>query len=146
MVLRSLREAERLRGETEEMLLSWQHPGFQVHATEPVLADDKERQEHLARYITRAPLRLDAVKFTGERVRVQAALPTTSASASRRPLKSAEVSDGPAESSLPQPARREKKRTSAVRLTRAERRIVATPDQGGVRRNSRHPQESAGMG
>jgi hypothetical protein len=75
MVLRSLREAERLRGETEEMLLSWQHPGFHVHATEPVLPDDKARQEHLARYITRAPLRLDAVKCTGERDRVQVRTP-----------------------------------------------------------------------
>jgi len=75
MVLRSLREAERLRGETEEMLLSWQHPGFHVHATEPVLADDKERQEHLARYITRAPLRLDAVKRTEDRQPVKVRTP-----------------------------------------------------------------------
>ena len=75
MVLRSLREAERLRGETEEMLLGWQHPGFHVHATEPVLADDKDRQEHLARYITRAPLRLDAVKFTEDRDRVKVRTP-----------------------------------------------------------------------
>ena len=75
LVLRSLRDAERLRPETEEMLLSWQHPGFHVHATEPVLADDKERQEHLARYITRAPLRLDAVQFTGERDRLKVRTP-----------------------------------------------------------------------
>ena len=49
MVLRSLREVDRLRPETEEMLLSWQHSGFHVHAGEPVLPDDKARQEHLAR-------------------------------------------------------------------------------------------------
>jgi hypothetical protein len=83
MVLRSLREAERLRGETEEMLLSWQHPGFHVHATEPVLPDDKDRQEHLARYITRAPLRLDAVKFTDERDRVQVRTPPDPATGRR---------------------------------------------------------------
>ena len=64
MVLRSLREAERLQPQTEELLLGWQHSGFSVHATEPVLPDDTERQEHLARYITRAPIRLDAVRFS----------------------------------------------------------------------------------
>jgi hypothetical protein len=32
-----------------------------VHATEPVLPDDTDRLEHLARYITRAPMRLDAI-------------------------------------------------------------------------------------
>ena len=69
MVLRSLREAERLRSETEEMLLSWQHPGFHVHAGEPVLPDDKDRQEHLARYITLAPLRLDAVYWSSDPIR-----------------------------------------------------------------------------
>jgi hypothetical protein len=46
-----------------------------VHATEPVLTGDQERQEHLARYITRAPLRLDAVKFTNERDRVKVRTP-----------------------------------------------------------------------
>ena len=75
MVLRGLREMERLRPETEEMLLSWQNPGFHVHATEPVLPDDKERQEHLARYITRAPLRLDAVNRTEDRQQVKVRTP-----------------------------------------------------------------------
>ena len=46
-----------------------------VHATEPVLADDKARQEHLARYITRAPLRLDAVKCTEDRQQVKVRTP-----------------------------------------------------------------------
>ena len=63
LVLRELRDADRLRGETEEMLLSWRYSGFSVHATEPILPGDTDRQEHLARYITRAPLRLDAVEF-----------------------------------------------------------------------------------
>ena len=61
LVLRELRRAERLREETESMLLSWQHSGFHVHAGEPVLPDDTDRLEHLARYITRAPIRLDAI-------------------------------------------------------------------------------------
>jgi len=61
LVLKELRRAKRLREETEAMLLSWQHSGFGVHAGEPVLPDHTERQEHLARYITRAPIRLDAI-------------------------------------------------------------------------------------
>jgi hypothetical protein len=61
LVLRELRRAGRLREETESMLLSWQHSGFHVHAGEPVLPADVERLEHLARSITRAPLRLDAI-------------------------------------------------------------------------------------
>ena len=60
-VLRALRKAERLRPETEQMLLGWEHSGFSVHATEPVLPDDTDRLEHLARYITRASMRLDAI-------------------------------------------------------------------------------------
>ena len=64
MVLRSLRKAERLRPETEEMLLGWEHSGFSVHTTEPVLPDNTDRLEHLARYITRAPMRLDAISRT----------------------------------------------------------------------------------
>jgi hypothetical protein len=34
-----------------------------------MLADDKERQEHLARYITLAPLRLDAVYWSSDPIR-----------------------------------------------------------------------------
>jgi len=59
--LRELRRAERLREETETMLLGWQHSGFHVHSGEPVLPDDTHRLEHLGRYITRAPIRLDAM-------------------------------------------------------------------------------------
>jgi len=62
LVLAELRGAQRLREETEQMLLGWHHPGFSVHATEPIQPEDTARQEHLARYITRAPLRLDAVE------------------------------------------------------------------------------------
>jgi len=62
LVLAELRGANRLREETEQMLLGWHHPGFSVHATEPIQPEDTARQEHLARYITRAPLRLDAVE------------------------------------------------------------------------------------
>ncbi len=72
LVLKELRRAKRLREETEAMLLSWQHSGFGVHAGEPVLPDHTERQEHLARYITRAPIRLDAITpLDAKQVRVR---------------------------------------------------------------------------
>jgi len=75
MVLRSLRKAERLHPRTEEILLGWQHSGFSVHATEPALPDDTERLAHLARYITRAPIRLDAVRLSedGRQLKVRTA-------------------------------------------------------------------------
>jgi hypothetical protein len=71
-VLRSLRKAERLRPETEQMLLGWHHFGFSVHTAEPVLPDDTDRLEHLARYITRASMRLDAIsRAEGGRMKVR---------------------------------------------------------------------------
>jgi hypothetical protein len=48
------------------MLLSWEHSGFSVWAGEPIRPGDTERQEHVARYVaryvTRAPVRLDAIE------------------------------------------------------------------------------------
>jgi hypothetical protein len=80
-VFRELRKAKRLRSETEERLRQWRHSGFNVHAGEPVLPDDTDRLEHLARYVCRAPMRLDALDFIeAERVRVKTPLhPATGA-------------------------------------------------------------------
>jgi hypothetical protein len=61
-VLARLRQAQRLREHTEQMLLSWEHSGFSVWAGEPIGPGDSERQEHVARYVTRAPVRLDAIE------------------------------------------------------------------------------------
>ena len=61
-VLARLRQARRLREHTEQMLLSWEHSGFSVWAGEPIRPGDTERQEHVARYVTRAPVRLDAIE------------------------------------------------------------------------------------
>jgi hypothetical protein len=44
------------------MLLSWEHSGFSVWAGEPIRPGDTERQEHVARYVTSAPVRLDAIE------------------------------------------------------------------------------------
>ena len=61
-VLARLRQARRLREHTEQMLLCWEHSGFSVWAAEPIRPGDTERQEHVARYVTRAPVRLDAIE------------------------------------------------------------------------------------
>ena len=61
-VLARLRQAQRLREHTEQMLLSWAHSGFSVWAGEPIRPGDTERQEHVARTVTRAPVRIDAIE------------------------------------------------------------------------------------
>ena len=72
LVFSELIAAKRLRPETAEMMRSWNHSGFNVHAGEPVLPTDKERLEHLARYVTRAPLALDRLELLADdRVRVR---------------------------------------------------------------------------
>jgi hypothetical protein len=45
-----------LAGEARVENPGHEHSGFSVHATETVLPDDTDRLEHLARYITRAPM------------------------------------------------------------------------------------------
>jgi len=61
-VLARLRQGRRLREHTEQMLLSWEHSGFSVWAGEPIRPGGTERKEHVARYVTRAPVRLDAIE------------------------------------------------------------------------------------
>jgi hypothetical protein len=73
-VFAALIAAERLRPETAEMMRSWQHSGFNVHASEPVLPTDRERLEKIARYDVRAPIALDAMQLLADgRVRVRTA-------------------------------------------------------------------------
>ena len=47
LVFAELVVAERLRPETAEMMRSWQHSAFDVHASEPVLPTDRERLEKI---------------------------------------------------------------------------------------------------
>ena len=61
LLLARLHRAERLSESFMETLLGWSPSGFSVKSTELILPDDKDRLERLARYLTRAPLRLDAV-------------------------------------------------------------------------------------
>ena len=48
-VFAALIAAERLRPETAEMMRGWNHSGFNVHASEPVLPTDRARLEKIAR-------------------------------------------------------------------------------------------------
>jgi hypothetical protein len=71
LVLAGLRREQRLTEETHLQLLGWVHSGFSVHAGAPILPDDTQLLEHLARYLCRAPLRMDAVRETAKGVLVR---------------------------------------------------------------------------
>lgn len=68
LVLARLHAAERLSESFLERLLAWSPSGFSVHAEQVAPADDRARLERLARYITRAPMRLDALELIEEDV------------------------------------------------------------------------------
>ena len=71
-MLARLHAAERLSESFLERLLAWSPSGFSVHAEQVAPADDRARLERLARYITRAPMRLDALELVdGNVVRVR---------------------------------------------------------------------------
>jgi hypothetical protein len=70
--LQRLEEAERLRPETRERFLSWEHSGFSVEATQRLAAGERERAERLARYATRVVVATGKVKrLAGGRVRIE---------------------------------------------------------------------------
>jgi hypothetical protein len=62
-VLSMLLREGRITKLTAERLLTWHHSGFNVHAGERVAPDEKQRREHLARYLVRAPLALDKLTY-----------------------------------------------------------------------------------
>jgi hypothetical protein len=66
LVLAGLRRAERLSDEFHERLLAWSPSGFSVHGAQVAHADEPDRLERLARYVTRAPWALDRVIEGGE--------------------------------------------------------------------------------
>jgi hypothetical protein len=74
LLLVRLHRAERLSESFMEKLLGWSPSGFSCCATEVIPPADKERLERLARYLTRAPLRLDAV-VEDEEGRIRLATP-----------------------------------------------------------------------
>ncbi len=71
LVLAALRREHRLTPDAQRALLAWGHSGFSVHVGPPILPDDRTGLEQLARYITRALLRLDALREVAEAVIVR---------------------------------------------------------------------------
>jgi hypothetical protein len=71
LLLARLHRAERLSEEFLEKLLAWSPSGFSLEATQLVMPDEPGRLERLARYLTRAPLRIDTVEQDREgRIRI----------------------------------------------------------------------------
>ena len=86
LLLARLHRAERLSESFKEKLLTWSPSGFSCRATEVIPPAEKDRLEQLARYLTRAPLRLDAVVEDNEgRIRL-ATPPDPSTGATERIL------------------------------------------------------------
>ena len=66
IVLKRLRRKRRLSEQFMNALLSWRHSGFSVYARQVVHASNQDHTAHIARYLTRAPVRLDAVGKTSD--------------------------------------------------------------------------------
>ncbi len=64
LLLERLHRAERLSEEFMNRLLQWNPSGFSVYAEQLVWDDEPQRLEKLARYVTRAPVRVDGVSQT----------------------------------------------------------------------------------
>ena len=64
LLLKRLHRAERLSEEFMNRLLQWNPSGFSVYAEQLVWDDEPQRLEKLARYLTRAPVRVDGVSQT----------------------------------------------------------------------------------
>lgn len=64
LLLERLHRAERLSEEFMNRLLQWNPSGFSVYAEQLVWDDEPQRLEKLARYLTRAPVRVDGVSQT----------------------------------------------------------------------------------
>ncbi len=64
LLLRQLSAESRLHDATVARLLSWKHSGFSVYARQGLAKPDSDHTQHIARYLTRAPVRLDALAIT----------------------------------------------------------------------------------
>ena len=69
-----LNRAERLSEAFLNNLLGWNPSGFSVYANQLVFVDEPDRLERLARYLTRAPIAVDAVR-TDDDARVEVTTP-----------------------------------------------------------------------
>ena len=66
LLLKKLHRAERLSEDFLNKLLGWNPSGFSVYANQIVFDDEPDRLERLARYLTRAPLGVEAVRTNGD--------------------------------------------------------------------------------
>ena len=64
LVLRQLSAESRLHDVTVARLLSWKHSGFSVYARQVLPKPDSDHTQHIARYLTRPPVRQEAVAIT----------------------------------------------------------------------------------
>ena len=62
-VFRFLRERELLSVERMQLIRSWRHSGFDVYVGGPIGPDNRELLEHIARYLLRAPLSLERMRY-----------------------------------------------------------------------------------
>jgi len=67
LLLQRLNRAERLSEAFLNNLLGWNPSGFSVDANQLVFDDEPDRLERLARYLTRAPIAVDAVRTDDRR-------------------------------------------------------------------------------
>jgi len=72
-VFRLLRERGLLSSERMELIRSWRHSGFDVFVGQPIASDDRRALEHVARYLLRAPVSLERMRYdpTDARVSMQ---------------------------------------------------------------------------
>src|SRR5262249_40772978 len=71
LVLRMLTRRDRLAESTAERMLAWRHAGFDVWVGEPVLPWEVESRKRLARYLLKAPLSLERMRYDDQTCRVE---------------------------------------------------------------------------
>ena len=62
-VFRFLRERDLLSAERVELIRSWRHSGFDVYVGAAIASRDRARLEHIARYLLRAPVSLERMRY-----------------------------------------------------------------------------------
>ena len=69
-VFRFLRDRELLSTERIDLIRSWRHSGFDVFVGEPIAPYDRRTLEHVARYLLRAPVSLERMRYDPQAARV----------------------------------------------------------------------------
>ncbi|MFC1540218.1 hypothetical protein ACFL41_01860 [Gemmatimonadota bacterium] len=69
-VFRFLRDRELLSAERIDLIRSWRHSGFDVFVGETIAPDDRRILEHVGRYLLRAPVSLERMRYDSQAARV----------------------------------------------------------------------------